>query len=631
MIDKHLKNFIILNVILLSIYVVFNVKNIKLFDELSQKTEYLLNRELVVFDIISRVRNLENDFFKFSEFDNGNEFIKKYYKRKIYFNINDIANVINILNYGGVYKRKIFLNISDKDFMYKIYRLYPLNDPVLNDVKVKIESLSDLIDKILKSDKTQKVRIMKKFYPIIDRVVENLNTILFYTKKEIFEFQKKKSEVASQFVYYSIVFFIVVIVINVMFLFLLLQRIENIYQELEYRAKYDGLTGLKNRVSLEEDLKNINALILIDIENFGNINELYGIKGGNEYLIEFVRILKKVTNGDIYRVGSDEFAITFKNIKNIKRYAKQLYEKITSEKIFLKTAEITIPVIDVKMGLANGVENLLQTASHALHKAKEYNRNMYKIIKKDILEENKKIQYALLWTKKIKDALQEEKFVPYYQPITDKNLQIYKYEVLVRMKENDKIILPSAFLDIAIKNRQYIAISKMLFEKMRKDIPISFNISYLDIESRDMRVFLLKEIKNLPEPQLLTLEMVETQGIINYETVKKFFETVKSYGAKIAIDDFGSGYSNFSRILELKPDILKIDGSLIKNIDIYEDKQKLVKSIVMFAKELEIKTVAEYIETESVFEICKDMQIDYFQGTYLAKPSVNIDDKIIKK
>jgi len=631
LIDKHLKNFIILNVILLSIYVVFNVKNIKLFDELSQKTEYLLNRELVVFDIISRVRNLENDFFKFSEFDNGNEFIKKYYKRKIYFNINDIANVINILNYGGVYKRKIFLNISDKDFMYKIYRLYPLNDPVLNDVKVKIESLSDLIDKILKSDKTQKVRIMKKFYPIIDRVVENLNTILFYTKKEIFEFQKKKSEVASQFVYYSIVFFIVVIVINVMFLFLLLQRIENIYQELEYRAKYDGLTGLKNRVSLEEDLKNINALILIDIENFGNINELYGIKGGNEYLIEFVRILKKVTNGDIYRVGSDEFAITFKNIKNIKRYAKQLYEKITSEKIFLKTAEITIPVIDVKMGLANGVENLLQTASHALHKAKEYNRNMYKIIKKDILEENKKIQYALLWTKKIKDALQEEKFVPYYQPITDKNLQIYKYEVLVRMKENDKIILPSAFLDIAIKNRQYIAISKMLFEKMRKDIPISFNISYLDIESRDMRVFLLKEIKNLPEPQLLTLEMVETQGIINYETVKKFFETVKSYGAKIAIDDFGSGYSNFSRILELKPDILKIDGSLIKNIDIYEDKQKLVKSIVMFAKELEIKTVAEYIETESVFEICKDMQIDYFQGTYLAKPSVNIDDKIIKK
>jgi EAL domain-containing protein (putative c-di-GMP-specific phosphodiesterase class I) len=145
-------------------------------------------------------------------------------------------------------------------------------------------------------------------------------------------------------------------------------------------------------------------------------------------------------------------------------------------------------------------------------------------------------------------------------------------------------------------------------------------VSFVDIENNEMRNFLLHYLKNFENSATLTLEILESDSIEDFDLINDFIKKVKKYNVKIAIDDFGSGYSNFSRIIELNPDILKIDGSLIKNIDTDENKQKIVKSIIAFAKGLNIQTVAEYVENEAIFEVCKNMGIDYFQGYYFSPP-----------
>ena len=189
----------------------------------------------------------------------------------------------------------------------------------------------------------------------------------------------------------------------------------------------------------------------------------------------------------------------------------------------------------------------------------------------------------------------------------------------MRLKENGRIY-PPVFLDIAIKNQQYLAISKMIFFKMRKDIPVSFNVSFKDIENEHMRKLLLNTLQKLPKPENITFEILESDSIEDFNLIKDFIKKAKEYNVKIAIDDFGSGYSNFSRIIDLNPDILKIDGSLIKNIDTDKNKQKIVKSIIAFAKELKIQTIAEYVENEAIFGVCKNMGVDCFQGYYFSPP-----------
>ena len=114
--------------------------------------------------------------------------------------------------------------------------------------------------------------------------------------------------------------------------------------------------------------------------------------------------------------------------------------------------------------------------------------------------------------------------------------------------------------------------------------------------------------------------MLESDGIDNYSEVSVFIKQVKEYGVRIAIDDFGTGYSNFAHILRLNVDLLKIDGSLIKNIDTDTNAQTIVKAIVHFSQQLGLKTVAEFVHTQSVYEKCFELNVDYFQGYYLSEP-----------
>lgn len=132
--------------------------------------------------------------------------------------------------------------------------------------------------------------------------------------------------------------------------------------------------------------------------------------------------------------------------------------------------------------------------------------------------------------------------------------------------------------------------------------------------------FLKKKIKDYRIGHRLVLEIVESEGIENFDYVNRFIEDVKALGCKIAIDDFGTGYSNFEYLLKLKADYIKIDGSLIKNLDHDKDAELIVRLLLDFAKHQNIQTIGEFVHSDAVYQKVKSMGIDYSQGYYLGEP-----------
>lgn len=229
----------------------------------------------------------------------------------------------------------------------------------------------------------------------------------------------------------------------------------------------------------------------------------------------------------------------------------------------------------------------------------------------------------------IKDALGKSgEFISLFQPIIDnKSNEVIKYESLIRLIDKDgKMLSPFHFLGIAKKTGYYTDITKIVIENSFKaleytDKGITINLSSSDIENDEIRHLLLKMITKKENIGRVTFELLEDEEVKDFEMVKNFIITSKMKGkVQIAIDDFGSGYSNYERLLEFQPDILKIDGSLIKNIVSDNYNLNVVESIIHFAKKQNIKTVAEFVSNEEIFNKIQALDIDYSQGYYLGEP-----------
>ena len=148
----------------------------------------------------------------------------------------------------------------------------------------------------------------------------------------------------------------------------------------------------------------------------------------------------------------------------------------------------------------------------------------------------------------------------------------------------------------------------------------SINLCYEDIFNEPFRNYIYKKIENCSKAKNIIFEILESDFIEDFNIVKDFASKIRSYGCKIAIDDFGSGYSSMENILKLKPEIIKIDGSLIKNIDTSAESRAIVRNTVNMAKELNAVTVAEYVHSKEVFDVLQTMNVDFLQGFYLAEP-----------
>jgi diguanylate cyclase (GGDEF)-like protein len=415
------------------------------------------------------------------------------------------------------------------------------------------------------------------------------------------------------------------------------EKVSQRVAEVKHIYLHDSLTGLKNRMALVDDLREstTSGLILIDVDNFHNYNELYGMEVGNKVLQEVSLYIQSSTLGekyDLYRIYGDHFVLRGK-YRDIKRHIiesdiKEIVSLFKNFKINIENLNDALD-IDITIGASLGKENTLKMLEMALKHAKK-TKKTYSIYTKNIDNTNYS-QELLVWKNKIKKAIISDNIVPVYQSIVDKNNTIVKYESLMRLRElsDDKEVLisPFYFLDIAIKSKIYPQLTHIMIEKTFKDMKenghdFSINLTFEDMINSDIVTTLKTKIEKYDIAKQIIFEIVESENIDDFPYAKKFVQEFKAMGVRIAIDDFGTGYSNFTHIFELEPDFLKIDGSLIKNIDNDKKSYELVASIVYFSQSLGIQTIAEFVSSKEIFKICENLGIDQFQGYYFSEPLI---------
>ena len=397
---------------------------------------------------------------------------------------------------------------------------------------------------------------------------------------------------------------------------------------LEYQFYYDELTQLPNRKKLIEVLANKrnSIIMIINIDKFQHINDLYGDKIGNDILVNTAKIINNNVSEEIelFKLHADEYALYMPltiTKEEIHILANHLTTAIEDNTLKVKDSEV---FVNATIGVSVGNEYLLNNADMALKLAKK-KKTKYLIYDVSMNIEHE-YEQNLKWSKKIKDAIQTNQVIPVFQPIVDiKTSQIVKYEALMRIiDDNGDFIEPVHFLDLAKKNKLYTKLTQVIVEKTfeifkDKDYQVSINLSVQDILNEEVHQLILSLLNKYKFKDKIVFELIESEGIENFDEVINFIEQVKKLGAKISIDDFGTGYSNFEYIMKLKVDYIKIDASMIKNIDTNKNSQMVTETIIDFAKKLEIKTIAEFIHSKNVYDVVKEMGVDYAQGYYLGK------------
>lgn len=402
-------------------------------------------------------------------------------------------------------------------------------------------------------------------------------------------------------------------------------------EELSVQLYRDSLTNLYNRAKLMDEIDNESSLklALIDIQSFHEINGLYGNKIGDQILLEYSQRLNDlvdVCQCDIYRVSSDVFAITSNNqiddefVQHIQRYEKELLNFFYMDEENL----LNIHVLS-NIGISLEKENIFEKANMALQFSKDSDENVQ--IYTEQMDRKKEYENNLVWVNKINKAIAEDRFVPFFQPIyRHESGQVSKYEALMRLIDTDgKVISPFFFLDIAIKTHLYPVLSRSVMSKVfdvieQKGIKVCINLLIEDIRNPKTMELIRERFSNSEVAKRVTFEIVEGEGIEKFDEVKDFINFVHDAGAKIAIDDFGTGYSNFKYLTELEVDIIKIDGSLIKDICKDNSSKNVTEIIIDFSSKIGAEVVAEFVSDEDIFNLVESLGVTYSQGYFISEP-----------
>ncbi|MFI3177498.1 MAG: EAL domain-containing protein [Eubacteriales bacterium] len=275
--------------------------------------------------------------------------------------------------------------------------------------------------------------------------------------------------------------------------------------------------------------------------------------------------------------------------------------------------------------MVNDHPNLLDQAYSQLQL--HYSTQDHFIIGNSSLDNNMIAKKEIEVINSINYAITHNQVIPYYQGIYNNHIkEIDKYEALMRIQDKDgNLLLPNDFLDIAKKYRLYLTLTKKMIDLVLKDFynsdyTVSINISSLDIASHDIRMFLQDRILKFPHPSRLVFEILEDECFKDTTELKDFVAEIKHYGSKVAVDDFGSGYSNLLELIKIKPDFIKVDGQIIKDIHNNHDNEIIIGTISSMAQQLSVELVAEFVETLEIQNAVVAHGIDYSQGYFFSTP-----------
>lgn len=414
------------------------------------------------------------------------------------------------------------------------------------------------------------------------------------------------------------------------------KQLVRLQARLREAATHDRLTGLRNRFGFELDAKDHRdpALWLVNIDGFKHINNFYGTGAGDQVLNRMAETLRGITadlpNTRVYRLGGDDFGIVREALaeSGLADFGAGLLRALDDLRVSYLGNEISVAVTVS----ASRTAPLLETADMALKSLKGA-RDRFRIYRPD-LEIYRRIEGNLAILETIKDALRRDAVVPYFQPICNNHTgRIEKYECLVRILGRDGGVLqPGSFLAIAKQSRLYADITRVMIDKCfaafaDSDLDFSINLSVEDIADPHIRRLILERLQAHPETgQRVIFEILESEDIDNYDLVIRFIHEVKAFGCKIAIDDFGAGYSNLEHLLHLDVDFVKLDASLIKDLDTDANAQTLVRTIVDFSKKIQVRCItAEHVHSVAVLDKVREIGVDYAQGYFIGKPQAHFD------
>ena len=404
----------------------------------------------------------------------------------------------------------------------------------------------------------------------------------------------------------------------------------------------DPHTKMPNKVALQKVLmeNRQESIVIMRIDSFHSVDTFYGEEYARllekkfvSYLISYFHSLDLMVF--CYHTGAGEFVIRFDNYErdmmhmDLHQFCEMLHEHIMVYEIELDKIAYDV---SATLCFAQGAENLFENASFALDWTIK-NKQRYTIMNEVISQLKEETQENIARVHMVKKAIEEDRIVPYFQPIFDNHTcKITKYETLVRLiKEDGKVLSPYFFLDAAKNGNYYLQITQIMIEKVFAifkyvETEVTINLSYLDISSMQVKDKVINLLEsNRDVASRVTFELLEDEAIDDDSVVEAFIEEVRQYGVKIAIDDFGSGYSNFQRIMKINPDFVKIDGSIIKHLKDDKKSEILTKAINTFSHSLGIKTVAEFVYDKETYEKVSSMDIDFSQGYYISEPQ----DKLV--
>ena len=419
----------------------------------------------------------------------------------------------------------------------------------------------------------------------------------------------------------------------------------NIIEYIGVRNAISSIMSDKRHLIDKIASSNLSLLVLIQIEEFEILDKFYNTKTINEIENVFgLELLSYLPNGyifeSIFNIGNGKFALLtdffnyLNSEQNIVDYLNDFVKTVQNSVLIIEEIEYDLNVI---VSYSFGKENLYEDAKCGLDEVIA-KKDLIKYANDSSIKEHQAAKNNLEVMKIVKIALENYNIVSYFQPIiNNKTQEIEKYESLVRLiDENGKVLPPKHFLDVSKKGNYYNKITMRVLENSFKilnriNTKLSINISSADIEKEETRNKIYELIsKYSKDTNRIVFELLEDENVKDFQVIKDFIRKVKKEGVKIAIDDFGAGYSNFERLFDFEPDILKIDGSLIRNIVSNAYSRNIVETIVAFAKKQKIETIAEYVENKEIFDILNVIGVDYSQGYYFGRPE-NLDEDLIHK